>query len=520
MTRPSSAALAFLVGGSFWFVIGTLYGLIAAIHLMAPEFFNNIGWLVFGRTRPVHVNTVIYGFVVSTSFGAALYYVPALLRAKLWSEPLGWLSFFFWNIAVLSGPLTFPFGITQGREYTEYVWIFDVCVMLAMILLLVNLVMTIANRRENSLYVSVWYVMGTLLWTAGVYPIGNVMWAPKTGALPGVLDSIFLWFYGHNVVGLLMTPLALAAAYFVLPRVAKTPLYSHALSLIGFFTLVAIYTHIGGHHLLQAPIPTWLKTVSVVDSIAMLIPVLTVLINLWMTTRGRAALLWNDPGGRFVLIGSIWYLVTCIQGPLQSLPSVQKVTHLTNWTVGHAHIAVLGFAGIIALGAQWHVLPLILGRELYSRRLAFFQLALVMTGLIGFFAVLTAAGLIQGESWANGETVYRVLPRLAAYMTLRAMLGVAIIAAAGVGFYNVIMTMRRGERMIEMEGGALSPPAARSVLTASGGKVSSTQPFPPYSLGCATDSVGRERSPAFPPQSLMRAPSRSGPDTTVQEGVP
>ena len=443
--KQSSAALAFLVAGSFWFLAGTLYGLVSAIHLMAPEFFNNIAWLVFGRTRPVHVNTVIYGFVVNTALGAALYFVPALLRTALWSERLGWVSLLFWNIAVVSGPVTFAQGITQGREYAEYVWIFDVSLMLAMVGLLVNLVMTIANRRENSLYVSVWYVLGTLLWTAGVYPIGNVMWHPETGALPGVLDSIYLWFYGHNLVGLLMTPLALGSAYFVIPRVARTPLYSHTLSLVGFFTLVAMYTHIGGHHLLQTPIPNWLKTVSVVDSIAMIVPVMTVLINLWMTGRGKAALLWNDPGGRFVLAGSVWYFVTCIQGPLQSLPSVQKITHLTNWTIGHAHIAVLGFAGFIALGTMWHVLPLILRRDLYSRRLVYLQFGLAMFGLIGFFVVLTTAGLIQGASWRSGEGVYKVLPQMAPYMFLRALLGVAIISAAAIGLYNVIMTIWKGE---------------------------------------------------------------------------
>ena len=443
--HPSSAALAFLVAGSVWFLVGTLYGLVGAIHLMAPEFFNNIPWLVFGRARPVHVNTIIYGFVVSTSFGAALYYVPALLQTRLWSERLGMVSWALWNVATLSGPLTFAFGLTQGREYAEYLWIFDVAVVLAILTLLVNLVMTTAHRRENSLYVSVWYVFGTLLWTAGVYPIGNVMWHPATGALPGILDSIFLWFYGHNVVGLLMTPLGLAAAYFVLPRVAKTPLYSHTLSLIGFFVLVALYTHIGGHHLLQTPIPNWLKTVSVVDSIAMIVPVMTVLINLWMTIRGKTHLVWDDPGGRFVLVGSAWYLVTCIQGPLQSLPSVQRHTHLTQWTIGHAHIAVFGFAGFVALGALWHVLPLILKRELYSKRLAFLQLTFSMIGLIGFFAVLTIAGLIQGSAWLAGEGVYKVLPQIAPYMALRAGLGLFIIAAAAVGLYNVIMTIRHGK---------------------------------------------------------------------------
>ena len=186
---------------------------------------------------------------------------------------MAWASFLLWNITILSGPLCFSFGYSQGREYNEYVWLADVMLVLAVVLLIYNMVMTIANRTEQQLYVSVWYFMATFLWTAGNYPIGNVMWHPATGAMPGLIDSLFLWFWGHNLPGLLITPLATGAAYFVIPRVARTPLNSHTLSLLGFWLLIALYSHIGGHHILQSPIPNWLKAISIVDSVAMVVPV-------------------------------------------------------------------------------------------------------------------------------------------------------------------------------------------------------------------------------------------------------
>jgi len=456
--KTNSAAVAFMIAGSAWLLVGTLYGLIAAIHLAAPEFFNNIFFLVFGRTRPMHVNTVLFGFVCSTLLGCALYIVPALLRTPLWSERLGWFSFCFWTLAVLCGPVAFAYGISQGREYAEYPWPLKMCIVLALVGLVVNLVMTVANRRENTLYVSVWYVLGAVLWTACVYPIGNVMWHPATGAVPGLMDSIILWFYGHNIVGLLLTPLALGVAYYVIPRVTKTPLYSHTLSLLGFWILIALYAHIGGHHILQAPIPNWLKAISTVDSMAMILPVAIVLVNLWMTARGREGLLWSDSAGRFVIAGTIWYLIVCTQGPLQSLPSVQKITHFTNWVIGHSHIAVLGFAGFLALGGMWHVLPLAAGRRLYSSRLVHLQFALILFGLVGFFAVLTTAGLIQGSAWYQGEGVYKTLPQIAIFMVLRALLGLFIIAGAVIGLCNAVLTVKRGEPFAASmpEGGAKS----------------------------------------------------------------
>ncbi len=400
--KPNSASHAFLTAGALWFLIGTLYGMTSAIHMVAPEFFNNIPALVFGRTRPAHVNTMVFGFVTSMLLGFSLYAVPALLKTRLWSEPLAWLSFVCWSGAVLGGELTFPFGLSQGREYAEYIFPLKCLIVFSVLTLLLNMIMTVIHRREKTLYVTVWYVFGMLMWTALIYPIGNVMWNPQHGALPGLLDSIFLWYYGHNLVGLLLTPLAVGAAYFVVPRVTNTPLYSHTLSLVGFFTLVAIYSHIGGHHLLQAPIPDWLKNVSVVDSIMMFIPVFVALANIWLTARGKFGALWHNLPGRFVLAGTLWYLVTCTQGPIQSLPAVQRVTHFTNWVIGHSHISVLGFAGFIAIGAMYHVLPMVTGREVYSRKLMSVQFSLMLFGLMGFFLVLSTAGLIQGgRGWTG-----------------------------------------------------------------------------------------------------------------------
>jgi cbb3-type cytochrome c oxidase subunit I len=449
--KPNSAALAFIIAGSVWFVVGTIYGLFSAIHLVSPEFFDNIPALVFGRTRAIHVNTVLYGFVGSLLIGLGMYYTPALLKRRIWSEQLGWLSFMFWTLTVLSGPITFSMGMSQGREYTEYLWIFDVSLVLAVLTMVINMVMTILRRKENLLYVSVWYFTATFLWVGGSYFLGNVMWNPATGALPGILDSIFHWFWGHVLPGLLLTPMAVGVAYFVIPRITKTPLYSHTLSILGFWTLVVFYSHIGGHHIVQAPMPNWLKMISAVDSMFMFLPVIIVIVNLWMTWRGKGGRIFGDPAGKWIALGLFWYLIVGAQGSLQSLPEMQVITHFNNWTVGHAHIAILGFSGFLAIGGLWHILPMITRRQLYSKKLVEVQFGLVMIGLTGFFIVLTIAGLIQGESWYNGEVIYRVLPELDAYMVLRAALGMFIIFGAFIGLYNVIMTIKKGKPIDSVE---------------------------------------------------------------------
>jgi len=448
-TTPQThlTAKGFCLTSAAWMMVGTLFGLIGATELMAPDLTENIGWLVFGRVRPIHINIVLFGFVTPGLLGAAFYYVPRLLRTPLFSETMGIITVIFWNLALVGVVSSLAAGYTQGREYAELIWPLDVAVIGVFALVFINLTLTVSRRREPILYVSIWYALAGALLTALTYALGNVIWRPDTGALLGIPDAILLWFYGHNVFGLLLTPLSAGVAYYVIPRACRSPLYSHTLSLLGFWSLIVVYTHIGTHHLLQVPVPTWLKVISIVDSVAMVIPVMAFLINIWYTARGRLGEIHDDIGAKFVFTGTIMYFFVSIQGSMMALPQVQRVTHFNNWVVAHAHIGVLGFAGMIALGGIYYLLPKITGRPLFSRFLADLQYWLVLIGVVGFTVVLTIAGLIQGNAWLNGEAVYRVLPEIHMYYVVRASLGLILFVSALIGFYNIVrsFTTRPGE---------------------------------------------------------------------------
>jgi cytochrome c oxidase cbb3-type subunit 1 len=449
-TRPDIAniptatyltAKGFCLTAASWMMVATLAGFVAAIELVAPDLTGNIAWLLFSRLRPIHVNLVLFGFVTPGLLGSAFYFVPRLLRTDLYSEKLGILTVVLWNIALVALVITLGAGFTQGREYAEMIWPIDVGIVLVFFLVFFNFAMTVKQRREKVLYVSVWYVLAGVLLTACTYSMGNVIWQPDSGALSGIPDAILLWFYGHNVFGLLLTPLSAATAYYIIPQVVRAPLYSHTLSLLGFWALIVIYTHIGTHHLLQVPVPTWLKVIAIVDSVAMVIPVMAFLINIWYTAKGRLGLIHEDIGGKFVFTGTIMYFIVSIRGSMMALPDVQRVTHFSHWVVGHAHVGVLGFAGMIALGGLYFTIPKITGKPLFSRFLADFQYWMILIGVAGFTIVLTISGLIQGNAWLNGETIYRVLPQIHIYNIVRASLGLLIFISAVAGCYNIFRSL-------------------------------------------------------------------------------
>jgi len=438
---PYPTALGFCLTSAVWFIVATFIGLLGATKLIAPDFMAAIAWSSFGRIRPIHINLVLFGFVTPGLLAAAFYYLPRLLRTELFSEKLGVATVVLWNIALAAAVVSLAAGYTQAREYAELVWPIDIAILACLALIFINIFMTVLRRKEKILFVSVWYVFAAVIFTGLTYGLGNVVWQPQTGALTGIPDAVLLWFYGHNIFGLLLTPLAIAAAYYVIPRAVHAPLYGHTLSLIGFWSLLIVYTHIGTHHLLQVPVPTWLKVIAIVDSIAMVIPVMVFLVNIWYTARDKLGEIHADIGAKFIFTGTIMYFFVSIQGSMMALPQVQRVTHFNNWVVGHAHIGVLAFSGMIALGGLYYILPRIVGKPLYSRFLADFQYWLILIGVIGFTIVLTVAGLIQGNAWLNGEAVYRILPEVHIYYVIRAALGVLIFSGAVIGLYNIARTI-------------------------------------------------------------------------------
>jgi cytochrome c oxidase cbb3-type subunit 1/cytochrome c oxidase cbb3-type subunit I/II len=437
----NATAKWFCLTSAFWMIAGTFFGLLGATELIAPDLTANVSWVVFGRLRPVHVNIVMFGFVTSGLIAASFYFLPRMLRAPLYSEALGMATVAAWNVTLVAAVVTLLSGRTQAREYAEFIWFVDLLFLLAFVLILLNFLLTIMQRREPVIYVSIWYAGAAVTLTFMTYALGNVIWEPHVGALRGIPDAILLWFYGHNIFGLLLTPLAIGVAYYVIPKAVQAPLYSHTLSLLGFWALFVVYAHIGTHHLLQVPVPTWLKVVAIVDSVAMVVPVMAFLINIWYTAKGRLGAIHADIGAKFVFTGTIMYFFVSIQGSMMSLPQVQRVTHFNNWVVGHAHIGVLGFSGMIALGGLYFVIPRITGRPLFSRFLADFQYWLVLVGVAGFAVVLTTVGLIQGNGWLNGETVYRMLPEIHLYYVIRAGLGLLIFLSALIGFYNILRSI-------------------------------------------------------------------------------
>ena len=456
LQHEDRATRVWLFSSIFWLTFVDLVGLTMATELVTPNLFGGIPWLLFSRIRPIHVNGVILAWLSTMYFGGIWYVLPRLTgRSHIWSENLAIWMAWAWNITLALGFIGLALGYTQGREYWELIWPIDMLVLIIWLLNCFNIIMTVLERRVKPLYVSVWWMIASPIWLAADWFIGNVMWQPGnllgngipgaalSGALPNPLaDAMLNWWGAHNLFGLWLTPMLIALIYYMIPRITGTPLYSHTLSLISFWGIIFFYTGVGHHHLLQAPIPGWLKTFATVNSIMLLVPVFAFVANIWLTMRGNWEKFTTNMPLRFALTGFIFYFLVNIQGSFMAIPVFNEVVHFTNFIVAHAHLALLGAFTILGMGVIDYIIPQVFKKPIYSRQLVEWQYWLVFVGFVGFFFSLTFASFLQGQDWSIGIPEINVLPLIRPHYIARGIFGAMIVASGIVQIYNIWRTVK------------------------------------------------------------------------------
>lgn len=449
-TDPSTKPLvqAWARWALVWLTFFPLVGVLVSIQFHNPEFLGGISWFTFGRLRPVHTNGVIFGSF-TTAFIALLYYfLPRLCGTPLYKAEWGWGLLWLWNAFLVLGSLSLLMGYVIGVENAEFEWPLNILRYLVFVGLTVQVLGTIFRRRAARFYVSLWYALAAAIWTLLNLLIGNVLlpYGPLAGANNAAMHGLYI----HYVVGLWMTPAGLATIYYFLPLAAKNALYSHKLSLLGFWTLALFYPLVGTHHYLYSPIPHWTQTVSIVHSMWMIIPVVTVIVNFFGTMLGRWGTVLGGGGGdnyaaKFLMIGVFYYLVGSVQGSIESLYRFQQLTHFNDFVIGHAHLTVFGAMILWVVGGLYYVWPRLVGRQLWSDRLASWHLWLTVTGFSAMILGLTAQGFIQGSMLEHGADFVDSVKAMQPWWVARTVVGTMMDLALGLMAYNFYKTLGEGE---------------------------------------------------------------------------
>lgn len=437
--------------------VGMLAGLLAALQLVYPVFNLGMPETTFGRIRPLHTNAAIFAFVGNGIFTGVYYSLQRLLKAPMYSKTLSNIHFWGWQAIILAAAITLPLGITSAHEYAELEWPIDIAIAAIWVVFGINMFGTILKRREEHLYVAIWFYIATWI-TVTVLHIGNNLELPVSlwksyPVFAGVQDALIQWWYGHNAVAFFLTTPYLGLMYYYLPKAANRPVYSYKLSIIHFWALIFIYIWAGPHHLLYTSLPDWAQSLGTVFSVMLIAPSWGGMLNGLLTLRGAWDRVRNDPILKFMVVAVTAYGMSTFEGPMLSIKSVNAISHFTDWTIGHVHVGTLGWNGFLTFGMLYWLLPKIFNTKLHSVKLANAHFWVGTLGILFYVIPLYWAGWTQSLMWkqftADGflqygnflETVTQILPMYG----LRALGGTLYLAGFFIGVYNMVKTVRSGK---------------------------------------------------------------------------
>lgn len=443
-----------------YLLISMLGGILMALQLVRWNPLNGIELLSPGRWRMIHTNAVAYGFLANAFLGALHWAVPRLTFHKVASTALSYFIFVAWQVIVLSTAAAIVIGPSlqdqpwvmglaakfhlpmslgaQGLEWGETPFWIDPVALLGLALVAFNFLVPI-GKAKGPLYVTLWYFMAAFVWTFLTYAMGNLLPEYTVGGTSaGAIGGLFI----HDLVGLFVTPLGWGLMYYFVPIMLKKPIWSHGLSLVGFWGLAFFYPLQGIHHFLYTPIPMFLQYGAVISTIAVELVVATVVINFFGTLWGRGRVFVENMPIRWFYTGMVFYFITCFQCALQVTLTFQKLIHFTDWVVGHAHLVMFGVFSFWLFGIMTYLFPRLWNKPWYSQKLCEWHFWLSAVGLFSMFLDLTLAGVFQGYFWASLQPWEASTDGSLPFWIVRVFAGLAMFGGLLCFLYNIYMTLR------------------------------------------------------------------------------
>jgi cytochrome c oxidase cbb3-type subunit 1 len=463
-----SVAKGFAISALIWGAAGMLIGLILALQLVFPVLNFDLPWLSFNRLRPLHTNAVIYGFTLSSVFSVWYYVSQRVLKVRMVLPGVAKFHLIFYNLIIVLAVFSLLAGANSSKEYAELQWPIDILIVVMWLSWGVNIFAMCGARKEKTIYVSIWYFIASFLGVAMVYLFNNIAiptyfvagmgkWYHAISMYSGTNDANIQWWFGHNAVAFVLTVPIIAMAYYMIPKEAKQPIYSYKLSLWSFWGLMFVYLWAGPHHLLYSTLPDWVQTVGVVLSLALIIPSWGSMVNLLLTVSGRWELLKTNPTLRFLIVGSTFYGLATLEGPIQAIKSVNALAHFTDWIIGHVHSGALGFVAFTCIASIYHMVPRMWNTKLYSQKIAEQQFWIQTIGIVFYFTSMWVAGLTQGLMWRAsdqfGNLAYSFLDtviRMRPFWAIRAIGGAMFFIGMLMFIYNIVKTISQSKQQVSV----------------------------------------------------------------------
>ena len=447
----------FILATIIWGIVGVIVGLLIALQISFPVFNLGLEYTTFGRMRPLHTNAIIFAFVGNAIFAGVYYSLQKLLKARMFNDVLSKIHFWGWQLIIVLAAVTFALGFSTSKEYAELEWPIDILIAVVWVIFGWNMIGTLIKRRVQHIYAAIWWYLATFLGVAMLHVVNSfalpVSLFKSYSIYAGAQDAVVQWWYGHNAVAFFLTTPFLGLMYYYLPKAANRPIYSYKLSIIHFWSLIFLYMWAGPHHLLYQALPDWAQALGVTFSIMLIAPSWGGMINGFLTLRGAWDKVRDSAVLKFYVVAVTAYGMSTFEGPMMSLKFVNQLTHFTDWTIAHVHIAGMGWNAGLIFGMLYWIIPRLYKTKLFSEKLANLHFWIATLGILVYAIPLYWAAVTQWLMWHEYtpegflaypnflETLTHILP----LYHVRIIGGILFLTGFLIMIYNLFKTMATGK---------------------------------------------------------------------------
>lgn len=385
----------FLTSGAAWLAVSIFLGVIASAKVHSPGFLSSCPLLTYGRVFPAHINALVYGWGMQAAFAMILWLMARLSRKECTMCGTILTAGHVWNIGVALGVVGILTGHGTGVPWMEFPTFAWPVLLFSYFAIVISSFIQFRVRPEGHVYISQWYLLAAMIWFPWIYITANTL----INCVPGhplMAAGINAWFRS-GMLFLFFTPVALAVAYYLAPKVSGRPVYSYSLAKLGFWTLAVIAPWAGMQKLAGAPIPYFLPYLGAAATALIFVPACTAAVNTLRTMLSNRETLAASPALRFTTAGIAGLVILGFAALLLNLPeSSLKFSQFSLSGYGFEILALYGFFTLVMFGATYFIVPRVTCREWLSRRLIKVHFLFSVYGIITVALVAVFGGLLQG----------------------------------------------------------------------------------------------------------------------------
>jgi len=434
-SAPDSAATAFLVVSVLWLVAATGIGAYAGLQRLLPDLleatftFDLGAGLTIELTRatvqPAFVDALVFGWLTNVAFAAIFFITPRLVGRQPMTDALAILGGGAWNVAVAAGvALLYVKGASGTAPLAEFPLPVQGLAILG--LLAVGGAFARAAMAARGIgYVSLAYFGLGLLALLGCVALMAVPNAVDIGET----NALLVWAFAARAIATYwVLGAALGTLYYVVPRVARNPLYSNGLAWLALAGWAAFAGLSAVGALVDPSVPYAVTSLGQAGTLLLLAPTFLAVANLAGTLRGRWSLLFSAGPISFAVTAFVFLTAGALLESVGSLRSVQTLVRATEWSTGVTLIALLGGATLAFFAFAEHAAPRLLRRGWSSGALSQAELWTVFLGAGTAGLSMLGAGIIQGSLAVQG---------IASDQVDSVVLAFRVLAAGGLGLAAV-----------------------------------------------------------------------------------